>query len=99
MLRSPTTLSTSSGMWVHPMDTEVSISSMMFGFTCAWLVLVIGVVEISVCSSACDGEQTKASRLPADDAIQRAIRPARGGFWDDSWYCRYDRRYSTITWR
>ena len=48
---SRTTDSTSSGMCVQRMESDVSISSMMFGLTCAELLLVIGVLEMSVCAA------------------------------------------------
>jgi hypothetical protein len=35
-------------MCVQPIDAEVSISNMMFGFACAGLLLARGTLEISV---------------------------------------------------
>ena len=54
----PSTASTSSGMWPKLIESDVSISSMMFGLTWAELVLVIGVLEMSVWA-ACSGETAK----------------------------------------
>ncbi|MCE9657889.1 MAG: hypothetical protein K8R60_04975 [Burkholderiales bacterium] len=56
----PSSVSTSSGMWLKLIESDVSISSMMFGFTWAELVLVMGVLEMSVWA-ACSGETAKAS--------------------------------------
>src|SRR6188768_1617612 len=56
----PSIVSTSSGMWLKLIESDVSISSMMFGFTWAELVLVMGVLEMSVWA-ACSGETAKDS--------------------------------------
>ena len=45
-------------MWLKLIESDVSISSMMFGFTWAELVLVMGVLEMSVWA-ACSGETAK----------------------------------------
>ena len=75
MAPKPTCASTSSGMCPQPIESEVSISSMMFGFTCAALELVMGVGEMSVCAARTGVEiiddstsdHTSASRaMPAD---------------------------------
>src|SRR5678815_1371921 len=55
----PSIVSTSSGMWLKLIESDVSISSMMFGFTWAELVLVMGVLEMSVWA-ACSGETANA---------------------------------------
>src|ERR1700750_2935808 len=48
MLSGRVTVSTSSGMWVRAIEPDASISSMMFGFTSAAVVVTIGVDAMSV---------------------------------------------------
>ena len=48
MLLMPVTVSTSSGMWLQPIEPDASISSMMFGLTCTEGVPASGVLEMSV---------------------------------------------------
>ena len=74
----PSSASTSSGMWLKLIESDVSISSMMFGFTWAELVLVMGVLEMSVWA-ACSGETAKAKaatpqpRMPAGGDNVRVV--------------------------
>ena len=42
----------SSGIWPHAIEPDVSIRYMMFGFTCAVVVLASGWLEMSVAASA-----------------------------------------------
>jgi len=62
-------------MWLKLIESDVSISSMMFGLTWAELVLVIGVLEMSVWAAR-SGEtaKTRAATLQPRSRLTAAVR-------------------------
>ena len=90
----PFTVSTSSGMWLQPIEPEVSINNMMFGFACAATVAEKGVLEMSVWA-ACAPLKSMAN--PDAASTHRVVSAHFFTFF--SWFIVVSRLvYSTMTW-
>src|SRR5678816_2252680 len=71
MLFGPVTVSTSSGMWVRPIDLDASRSSMTFGFTPAGDLVTIGMLLMSVSACACDANAIASTSAAPCNALFR----------------------------